>query len=294
MEQPALSVIVVTWNLRDLLRDCLRSVVGTTIGRDDHRSGGRGQEAASNALIPDPCSLPLEVIVVDNASADGSAEMVRREFPGVRVIVNGENLGFARANNQGIRASHGRYVLLLNNDTIAPPAALGGLVAFMETHLEAGAVGPRLLQPDGMPQPYAFGSDPTLAYLARRGLNRLLFRRYVHDWSTDALQEVDWVAGTCLLVRREASDRAGLLDEHIFMYFEDSDWCLRIRKAGWKVYYTPQVEITHLGGQSAIKNLTARRAYYESLQYFYRKHYGPLALGVLKACLPLYRLALHP
>ena len=126
-----------------------------------------------------------EVIVIDNASADGSVEMVQREFPDVHLIVNEGNLGFARANNRGIAASRGRYVLLLNSDTVASPAALEMLVAFMDAHPEAGVVGPRLLRPDGTAQPYAFGGDPTLGYLLRRGFNRLLRGRYLHDWDTE-------------------------------------------------------------------------------------------------------------
>jgi hypothetical protein len=220
--------------------------------------------------------------------------MVRAEFPVVTLIANTENLGFARANNQGIRASSGRYVVLLNSDTVVPSGALEALVGFMDAHGDAGAVGPRLLRPDGTPQPYAFGGDPTLRYLLRRGVNRLIFRRPLHDWATDAIQPVDWVSGACLMARRAAIDQAGLLDENIFMYFEDNDWCLRIRQAGWRVYYHPQVAITHIGGQSLAHNPAARRAYYDSLCIFYRKHYGPRALALLTLCLPLYRRLLRP
>ena len=214
--------------------------------------------------------------------------MVQREFPDVHLIVNEGNLGFARANNRGIAASRGRYVLLLNSDTVASPAALEMLVAFMDVHPEAGVVGPRLLRPDGTAQPYAFGGDPTLGYLLRRGFNRLLRRRYLHDWDTDAIQEVDWVSGVCLMARRVAIEQAGPLDEAMFMYFEDNEWCLRIRKAGWKVYYDPQAAIVHIGGQSLAKNPAARRAYYESLRYFYRKHYGFVASTLMDACVRLY------
>jgi GT2 family glycosyltransferase len=214
--------------------------------------------------------------------------MVRAGFPAVTLIANAENVGFARANNQGIRACQGRYIVLLNSDTVVPLGALAGLVAFMDAHSDAGAVGPRLLRPDGTPQPYAFGGDPTLGYLLRRGINRLLFRRPLHDWATDAVQQVDWVSGACLLARRAAIEQAGLLDENIFMYFEDNDWCLRIRQAGWRVYFDPQVAITHIGGQSLAQNPIARRAYRESLRYFYAKHYGPAANLVLRVLLPFY------
>ncbi len=280
LPSPDLSVIIVSWNVAALLRDCLRSVVRS------QAPGVRSQE--SGELIADSCFLTSEIIVVDNASADGSAAMVRVEFPAVRLIVNAENLGFARGNNQGIRVSGGRYVVLLNSDTIVPSGALATLVAFMDAHPTAGAVGPRLLRPDGTPQPYAFGGDPTLRYLLARGVNRLIFRRPLHDWVTDAVQEVDWVSGACLMVRRAAMDQVGLLDENIFMYFEDNDWCLRIRQAGWRVVFNPHVAITHIGGQSLAQNPAARRAYRDSLRYFYAKHYGPTAGLLLRLLLPFY------
>lgn len=265
MEALTLSVIIVSWNVRDLLRDCLRSVI--------------------QGLSP---AVPHEIIVVDNASTDGSAAMVRAEFPTVTLLVNAENLGFARANNRGLCVSRGRYVVLLNSDTVVPAPALEALVAFMDAHPDAGAVGPRLLRPDGSVQPYAFGGDPTLGYLLRRGIRRLLFGRPLHDWATEDVRPVDWVSGACLMVRREAIEQAGLLDENIFMYFEDNDWCLRIRRAGWRVYYDPQVAITHIGGQGLVRNPAAARAYRESLRYFYRKHYGPTANRLLPFMLAIY------
>ena len=215
--------------------------------------------------------------------------MVAQEFPQVQLLRNDTNLGFTRANNQGIRCSQGRYVLLLNSDTVVPHGTLARMAQFMDTHPEAGVVGPRLVLSDGTPQPYTFGDDPTPLYLLRRGLTQALFQRYLHDWRTDAIQAVDWVSGACLLARRAAIDQVGLLDEHIFMYFEDNDWCLRIRKGGWKVYYNPKVEIVHLGGQSLAQSPQAQRAYYRSLDYFYRKHYGPVPWLMLQVMLRLYR-----
>jgi hypothetical protein len=160
----------------------------------------------------------------------------------------------------------------------------------MQQHSDAGACGPRLLQPDGEPQAFAFGGDPTPGYLLRRGFMRLLLRRPLHNWHTTQVQTVDWVSGACLLVRRAAIQQAGLLDEHYFMYFEDNDWCLRMRRCGWQVYYNPQVSITHIGGQSLAQNPAARRAYYHSLDYFYTRHYGPLARLWLRMALVLYRV----
>jgi GT2 family glycosyltransferase len=256
-----LSVVIVNWNTAGLLRECLASVL-----------------AASSDYSP-------QVIVVDNASTDGSAEMMTREFSTVRLIESHKNVGFACANNLGIAASDGRYVLLLNSDTVVKPGALTSL-----GDAEAGAVGPRLLQSNGEPQAFAFGHDPTLPYLLRRGISRLMLKRALHDWRTTQIQEVDWVSGACLLTRRKTIDQVGLLDENFFMYFEDNDWCLQIRQAGWKVYYNPQVEIMHMGGQSLKQNPAARRAYYRSLDYFYAKHYSPLARLALRVSWLPYRM----
>jgi N-acetylglucosaminyl-diphospho-decaprenol L-rhamnosyltransferase len=262
--RPDLSIVIVNWNTSQLLRQCLSSIKN--------------------------CGENWEIVVVDNASTDDSSRMVEDEFPEAHLLLNETNLGFARANNRGIQASRGRYILLLNSDTVASEEALAYLVSFMDQHPNVGACGPRLLRLDGSPQPYAFGGDPTLFYLLARGINQLLFRRYLHDWATHTIQEVDWVSGACLMARRQAIEQVGLLDENIFMYFEDNDWCLRIRKAGWKVYYNPQVSIVHIGGQSLAQNPSARQAYYHSLNYFYAKHYSPFARLLLQLGLLPYRL----
>ena len=262
MSAPALLILIVSWNTRDLLRDCLHSL--------------------------QPFAHPeWDVLVVDNASTDDSVAMVRSEYPAARLIENAVNVGYARANNQGLRTSTAPYALLLNSDTRATPKAIHGLLAFMETHPEAGAVCPRLLRPDGTAQPFAFGGDPTPAYLLRRGVLRLLARRHLHDWATTHTQSVDWVSGACLLARRAAFEQAGMLDENFFMYFEDNDWCLRLRRAGWKNYYHPAEVIVHLGGQSLARNPQAQLSYEASLRYFYHKHYGPLAGLMLRALLRL-------
>ncbi len=259
-----LSCIIVSWNAARQLADCLHSLP----------AGAQGSS--------------YEIIVIDNASTDGSADMVAREFQ-VRLIRNSENVGFARANNQGIRASTGRYVLLLNSDTIVPPGALPALVQFMDDHPDAGACGPRLARADGSTQLFAFGGDPTVRYLLARSWNRLLFHRALHDWETQKVQTVDWVSGAALLTRRDALERIGGFDEKFFMYFEDNDLCLRLRRAGWKIFYNPTVTITHFGGASVSQNPARTRWYDASLRYFYSKHYLPLARVVLELMLPLYR-----
>ena len=276
-----LSVIILSWNVRELLRACLRSLTD-----DEQRTTA---DVPASSFVLRPSSLKREIIVLDNASADGSAEMVAAKFPEAKLIRNAENLGFARANNIGIAASTGRYVLLLNSDTIVPPGALEALVAFMDAHPQAAACSPRLRQLDGAPQPYAFGCDPSPGYLLRRGLARALFRRPLHDWAVAEPIQVDWVSGACLLVRRAVIEQVGALDEAMFMYFEDNDWCRRMRLAGWQVWYVPTAAITHIGGAGLKQNPRARAAYHQSLTYFYRKYYGWGNRLLLKGLLPIYR-----
>lgn len=259
-----LSIIIVNWNTQDLLRACLLT------------------------LAPIPPNW--ELLVVDNASADDSAKMVRTEFPHARLIINSRNRGYSAANNQGLTASKGRYALLLNSDTLAERESLTGMVAFMDHHPAAGAMSPLLLRPDNTSQPYSFGQDPTLGYLLRRGLSRVIFRQDLHEWATESIQTVDWISGACMMVRREAIDQVGLLDEDYFMYFEDNDWCLRMRNHGWSIYYVPDYEVIHLGGQSSKQSLKARAAYYKSLKLFYKKHYSRLQQWLLELLLKPYLL----
>ncbi len=260
-----LSIVIVSWNTAVLLADCLGSISTGTTGLEHH------------------------IIVVDNASTDDSAAMIAREFPAVQLIRNAENVGFARANNQGLRASTGRYVLFLNSDTRVPCGILSALVEFMDAHPDAGACSPRLARADGSTQPFTFGGDPTPAYLFARGWMRLIRHRAVHDWETLESQSVDWVSGACLLARRDAVLQVGGFDEDFFMYFEDNDLCLRLRRAGWKVFYNPQVSITHLGGASLALNDARSRWYDASLRRFYSKHYSPPARIALEIMLPFYR-----
>lgn len=261
-----LAVIIVSWNTAGELSDCLDSV---------QRS------------LP---MAPSQVIVVDNGSTDGSTDMVAARFPGATLVRNAGNVGYARANNQGLALCKTPMVLLLNSDAIVPPGALAALTAFMEAHPRVGACSPRLIGTDGRPQPFAFGRDPSPGYLLQRGLAALALRRSVHDWATGDEQEVDWVTGACLLARTAAVREVGGLDEAMFMYFEDNDLCRRLRQRGWQVRFYPAVTVTHLGGRSLAQNPAARPEYYRSLRHFYRKHYGWLARLALEAMLPAYRL----
>lgn len=252
-----LSIVIVTWNVRAVLAACLAALPAA--------AGG----------------LSTELIVVDNGSTDGTAEWLET-LPGVQLVRNRENAGFARANNQGLARAQGTYPVLLNPDTEPRPDSLAEMVQFMAAHPRAGATSPRLVRPDGTPQPYAFGSDPSPWYLARRAIAHLR-KRYLHDWSVSEPYQAEWVSGACLVTRREIVEQVGGLDEGMFMYFEDNDWCRRMRLAGWQVWYNPRAEVVHIGGASLNQTPGARAAYYRSLAYFYRKHYGRLAGAAMDA-----------
>ena len=248
-------IILVSWNTRDLTLQCLDSLA---------RSAG---------------SYTLSVWVVDNASHDDSIENIKIHHPEVNIIENSENRGFAAANNQGIQVSSGRYVLLLNTDTIAHPEAIAKLIAFADTHKRAGMVGPMLLNPDKSYQG-SFAPQPTIVseLLSATGLGVRLFGRWFPNYGpkqATRTQQAGYIQGACMLVRRETIEQVGLLDEHYFMYSEEPDWCKRMNQAGWEVWYTPDAQITHYGGQS-----TQQRRFemlvilYRSKVRFFMKHRG--------------------
>jgi N-acetylglucosaminyl-diphospho-decaprenol L-rhamnosyltransferase len=258
-----LSIIIVNWNVKDLLRLCLDSVI-------ESLRSGKGRQLSS------------QLIVVDSASSDGSVAMLREEFPQVHLIANEENVGFTRGNNQGIAVSDGRYVLLLNPDTEIVGDALGEMVAYMEAHRTVGALGPQLLDPDGLVQS-SRRRFPTLwtAYLESTLLQQwfpesgTLRRYYVLDGADDETQAVDWVVGACLLVRCDTLEEVGLLDERFFMYSEELDWCYRAKKLGWEVMYLPTTQVIHYGGQSSEQVLPVRHIQFQrSKVLFFRKHHG--------------------
>ncbi len=234
-----LSVIVVSWNTCSILQQCLKSIYKQI--RD----------------------IVFEVIVIDNASTDGSVEMIRSEFPGVTLIVNDTNRGFAAANNQGIYVAQGRYILLLNSDTIVLDHANDKVVAFADVHSEAAVVGCRVLNPDRTLQSSCFMFPSILNMLLSTTYLYKLFpkskffgRERMTWWDRNDTREVDVVTGCFMLVRREAIDQVGMMDEQFFMYGEETDWCYRFKQAGWEVMFTPAGEIIHLGGQSSKKIAT--------------------------------------
>lgn len=252
---PRVTVVIVSFNTKTDLARCLGSLRDT------------------------PPDVALQVVVVDNASRDGSAAWVREHCPDVRLIEAGDNLGFAKANNLGIRATASELVLLLNSDTVVPPRALDRLVAALDRHPSAVAAGPRLIDAAGNPELSWGQMISPRAEWRQRALMRGLARG---DARTLGLVErlsreervVDWVSGACLLVRRAAADAVGLLDERYFMYTEDVDFCAALRARGGDILFAPSSEVIHLRGRSAATAPAATNARYrESHLAFYRKHH---------------------
>ena len=233
--------------------------------------------------------------MVDNASSDGSAHAVRQNFPAVRTIENSSNVGFARANNQAIRRSRGRYIMLLNPDTEVTSGAIQKMVDFMDAALEAGAAGPRLLNPDGAFQISCY-PFPTLA----REFWRLFHLDNItpcgvypiQRWNQVRPTQVEVVQGACLILRKEALDQVGLLDEEYFIYSEEVDLCYRLKKSGWQIFWLPEVEVVHHGGQST--RLASKEMFlnlYRSKVLFFRKNYGWLHAFGYKLILLLAAMA---
>jgi GT2 family glycosyltransferase len=248
------TIVIVSFNARAELAACLASLRGA------------------------PPAVTHEIVVVDNASEDGSVEAARA-VPGVRVIPLDTNVGFAAANNVGIRATSGELVLLLNSDTLVPAGAIDALVARLRRDPSIGAAGPRLVDGEGQPE-LSFGRmlSPGVE-LQRKQVQRAIERRSptTLDWlrnETSREHVVDWVSGACLLVRRRDAEAAGLLDERFFLYTEDVDFCHAIRRLGRKVLFTPVATVTHLRGRSRSSRPEAsRQAYRRSHVAFYEKHH---------------------
>ncbi len=275
-----LSIVILNYNTHDHLRACLGALQGE----------------GSTSLCGGP--IEAEVIVVDNASADGSAAMVAVEFPWVRLIRSPRNGGFAFGNNQALTSCRGRNVLLLNPDTLMPRGGIAAMIDRLKTHPEAGVIGPKLLKPDGSMHLACRRSFPTpaVAFYRVSGLSRLFprsprFGRYNLTYlDPDQAIEVDSVCGACLLVRLAVIERVGLLDERFFMYGEDLDWCLRTRQMGWTVRYEPGIVVQHQHGASSRKRaLRTTYHFFRAMDLFYRKHYigryHPLVTGAVRTAI---------
>jgi len=241
------------------------------------------------SLYETPCEVAFEVWVVDNNSTDGSLEMVARRFPQVQLIVNQVNRGFAAANNQALKKSRGRYILLLNPDTVLKPRALDIMVYFLDNHGEVGAVGPKLLNPDGTVQLSSkFFPTPKVAILKTLGVDRIfpeqptLKKHFLGPEAHEEVREVESLQASCLMARREMVDEVGPLDERFFMYCEDIDWCRRMREKGWKLYFLPEAQALHYRGGSTNKDsYRVIIIYHQSLYRFYKKYYAPETFWLL-------------
>ncbi len=262
-----LGIVILSWNTRELLKRCLETV---------YASAG---------------DVTYRVVVVDNASGDGSAEMVRQGFPQAQVIASEINGGYSYGNNLGLRAlgfrdkgratDAPRYALLLNPDTELPPDALCAMVAFMDRQPEVGAAGPKLVLPDGSLDKACRRSFPTpiISLYHFVGLAKLFpgsprFARYNMTYlPVDQEAEVDSVVGAYMQVRREAIEAVGLLDETFFMYGEDLDWAYRIKSAGWRIVYHPQVVVKHVKRAASRQSQRAQMEFWRAMLIFYRKHY---------------------
>ena len=260
-----LSIVIVSWNVRDLLRQCLRSISSLS------------------------SSLSSEIIVVDNGSADGSVEMVQAEFPSVRVITNVDNRGFPTAINQGIGVAQGRYIFLLNPDTEVVDDALGTMVTFADVHSDVGIIGPQLLDPDGSVQS-SRRRFPTLAtaffestWLTHYAPRSLLRHYQMLDTPDNATQDVDWVDGAAFMARRKAVEQVGLMDEGFFMYSEELDWCRRFRETGWRVVYLPAARIVHHRGKSSEQVVAASHIHFQTSKVrYFRKYHGRTVAEMLR------------
>jgi N-acetylglucosaminyl-diphospho-decaprenol L-rhamnosyltransferase len=269
-----LSVIILTYNVRALTVNCLRSILADT------------RYSATQ----------IEILVVDNASTDDTLEVLRRDFPAVKLVLNETNLGFSRGNNEGLKVARGRYLLLLNSDTEVYDGALSALVEFMDAHPAAGACGPQLLNQDGSVQPS--GRElPSLwrIFVGMTHLYRLWKKDFYLERGRDyqKIKRVGEVSGAALLVRKTVYDQTGGFDPNLFIYYEDVDWCKRIADAGYAVYYVPDSKIMHLW-QRITRVISERsyRASQDSLRYYFKKHHGPIAQVVIQVLLVFKEMAL--
>ena len=254
---PIITAVIVSYNTRDMTLECLHTLAA--------------------AVRP----LPLEIWVVDNASTDGSVEAIRQaDVPGVRLIANPENRGFGAANNQAMRQARGEFILLLNTDAFPDADAVAVMREYLDTHPGVGVVGPRLRYADGTPQVscYRFPT-PLRAWIENLGLARV-FKGHpgledLAKWDHRTTREVDFVIGACLLVRRRVVEEAGGFDEAFFLYSEETDWQWRIHRAGWRIAFTPAATAVHLAGGSGAKDQARiNQHFFESLDYYVRKHHG--------------------
>ncbi len=276
---PDLSIIIVSWNVRDVLRGCLDSIARSPVSL----FGAPDQ--------PDE-ALAVEVIVVDNASTDGTPDVLHDEYTWVRLVEPGGNLGFAAGNNAGIEAARAPRLLLLNPDTVVLDDALPQMAAYMRGHTEVGALGPLLLNADGAVQssrrrfPTVLTAVFESTWLQGIAPRTVLDRYYMQDVPLDQPHDLDWVEGAAVMVRREAVEQVGGLDTGFFMYSEELDWLKRIKQAGWRIVFLPGARVVHYGGRSSEQVEPQKHIYFQTSKVrYFRKHHGPLAAAVVRTVL---------
>jgi len=265
---PDVSIVIVNWNACKYLRNCIDSIVSHT-----HES-------------------TFAIVVVDNASTDGSADMIHDEYPWVKLIANDRNLGFAGANNQGIRAASGRHVLLLNPDTVILDPVIDKTVAYSDQHVDVAVVGCQVLEDEDTIQHTCFGCPGPMNLLLTQAALRRLFPRSrffgrpeLSWWARDTELDVDVVSGMYMLVKRDAINQVGLMDEDYFMYAEEADWCYRFWQSGWRCVFAPVGRILHLDGGSKSTSQVSVQMYVQkqkSLMLFNRKNLGVAAAAAAK------------
>ncbi len=252
-----LSIIIVNYNVKEFIQNLLHSVF---------KAG---------------CNLKYEIIIIDNASDDGSADFIKEKFPNVNLISNKQNIGFGKANNIGLAAAKGKYILLINPDTLIREDTLEKMISFFESSPDAGLAGCKILNPDGSLQLACRRSfpGPWTSFCKVTGLSSLfphsrLFARYNLTYlDENRTYEVDAISGSFMMMKKEVYEKIGGFDEQFFMYGEDLDLCYRIQKAGWKVYYTPGTQIIHYKGESTRRSsLDETKIFYEAMNLFVKKH----------------------
>ena len=254
-----LSIVIVNYNTKKLTIDCIQSVLNSKL------------------------NFQYEILVVDNASSDGSVEQIKSLFPYIKVISNKENVGFSKANNQAIRRCSGRYVLLLNSDTIVNECTLDKMILFMDEEKDVGAVGCEVNLPDGTLDKACHRGFPTpeasfyyMVGLAQKYPTSPKYNSYHKSYmNMHEIHDIDCLVGAFIMVRREAFEQVGLLDEEFFMYGEDIDWCFRIKEVGWRIVYNPTVSIVHYKGASSRKKpFKIVYEFHRAMYLFHKKHYA--------------------
>lgn len=265
MDKIDLSIIIVNFNTKEYIKNCL------------------------NPIFEGLNSVNVEIIVVDNNSADGSVEMLKNDFPMVKLIANDKNVGFGQANNQGVRISKGRYILLLNSDTKILPKSIDILYNFMETHSEVGIAAPKLLN-DDLSLQRSCRDFPGLWRDINKALgffkylpNHSLFGRiHIKGWDHDKIQQVDQPQGACLIVRRDVLEGEDIFDKQFYMYYEEVDLCYRAKKKNWRIYFIPEAKVIHYSGKSFSKNMPRMIFHiYKSKFLFYKKHFNIIKQSLL-------------